>query len=77
MRKPIPYKKVEEKKPISKKKIFYLISFEITIILISIVIMAMISLLFGVAPYISSIISGFILVFSTIFICKEVFYKKN
>ena len=76
MRKPIPYKKPEEKKPLNKKRIVLFIIFEIIIIILAIVTTAVISLLFGLSPYISSGISAAILIFFTIFISKELLFKK-
>lgn len=77
MRKPIPYKKPEEKKPIDKEKILLFIIFEIIIIILSIVITAIIPLLISfISPYISAGISGIILIVFTIFISKEFLFKK-
>lgn len=77
MRKPIPYKKPEGKKPIDKKKILLFIIFEIIIIILSIVITAIIPLLISfISPYISAGISGIILIVFTIFISKEFLFKK-
>lgn len=76
MRKPIPYKKPEEKKPLNKKRIVLFIIFEIIIIILAIVTTAVISLLFGLSPYISAGISAAILIFFTIFISKELLFKK-
>lgn len=76
MRKPIPYKNLEEKKSINKKRIILFILFEIIIIILAIVTTAMISLLFGLSPYISAGISGIILIVFTIFISKEFLFKK-
>ncbi|WP_295158388.1 hypothetical protein [uncultured Brachyspira sp.] len=71
MRKPIPYRKTEEKKQLNKKKLLLLILFEIIIILLSIVTTAIISLLFGISPYISAGISAAILVVFSIFVARE------
>lgn len=77
MRKPIPYKKPEDKKSIDKKKILLFIIFEIIIIILSIVITAIIPLLISfISPYISAGISGIILIVFTIFISKEFLFKK-
>ena len=77
MRKPIPYKKPEDKKQINKKSIFLFIIFEIIIIILSIVTTAIISLLFGINPYISAGISGVILIVFSVFIAKEFLFKMN
>lgn len=76
MRKPIPYKKPEEKKPIDKKRILLFIIFEAIIIILAIVTTAIISLLFGISPYISAGISAIILIIFTVFIAKELLFKK-
>lgn len=77
MRKPIPYKKPEEKKTIDKKRIILFIIFEIIIIILAIVITAIIPLLMSfISPYISAGISGLILIVFTIFISKEFLFKK-
>lgn len=76
MRKPIPYKKPEEKKPIDKKRIVLFIIFEAIIIILAIVTTAIISLLFGISPYISAGISAIILIIFTVFIAKELLFKK-
>lgn len=77
MRKPIPYKKPEEKKPIDKKRIVLFIIFEAIIIILAIVTTAIISLLFGISPYISAGISAIILIIFTVFIAKELLFKKQ
>ncbi|EKV56931.1 hypothetical protein [Brachyspira hampsonii] len=77
MRKPIPYKKPEEKKHINKKRLFLLIIFEIIIILLSIVTTAIISLLFGINPYISAGISAAILIVFSIFVAREFLLSIN
>ena len=77
MKKPIPYKKVEEKKKINKKQIFFLIILEIIIIILAIVCTAFISLLFGITPYISAIISAVILIVFTLFIARELLLDKK
>lgn len=76
MRKPIPYKKPEEKKPIDKKRIVLFIIFEAIIIILAIVTTAIISLLFTISPYISAGISAIILIIFTVFIAKELLFKK-
>lgn len=77
MRKPIPYKNPEDKKKVNKKKVALFIIFEIIIIILAIVTTAMISLLFGLSPYISAGISAAILIFFTIFISKEIIFKNS
>ena len=77
MRKPIPYKKPEEKKPVNKKKIVFLVIVEIIAIILAIVTTAIISLLFGIAPYISAGISAVILVVFSVFIAKEFLLEKK
>lgn len=77
MRKPIPYKNTEEKKKINKKRIVLFIIFEIIIIILAIVTTAIISLLFGLSPYISAGISAAILIVLTIFISKEILLKNG
>ncbi len=77
MRKPIPYKKPEEKKQINKKSIFLFAIFEIIIIILSIVTTAIISLLFGINPYISAGISAVILIVFSVFVAKEFLFKIN
>ena len=77
MRKPIPYKNPEEKKHVNKKRIVLFIIFEIIIIILAIVTTAMISLLFGLSPYISAGISAAILIVFTIFISKEILLKNS
>lgn len=77
MRKPIPYKKPEEKKPIDKKRIVLFIIFEAIIIILAIVTTAIISLLFTISPYISAGISAIILIIFTVFIAKELLFKKQ
>lgn len=77
MRKPIQYKNLEEKKSINKKRIILFMLFEIIIIILAIVTTAMISLLFGLSPYISAGISAAILIVLTIFISKEILLKNG
>lgn len=77
MRKPIPYKEPEEKKPIDKKRIVLFIIFEAIIIILAIVTTAIISLLFTISPYISAGISAIILIIFTVFIAKELLFKKQ
>ncbi|WP_300371017.1 hypothetical protein [Brachyspira sp.] len=77
MKKPIPYKKPEEKKQLNKKKLFMLIILEIIIILLSIVTTAIISLLFGINPYISAGISAAILVVFSVFVAREFLISMN
>lgn len=77
MRKPIPYKKSEEKKQLNKKKLFLLIIFEIIIIILSIVTTAVISLLFGINPYISAGISAAILIVFSVFVAREFLLSIN
>lgn len=72
MRKPIPYKAVEEKKKIDTKKIAFIIIFQIILIILAIVTTASLSLLFSINPYISAGISSFILIILTVFFSKEI-----
>ena len=71
MRKPIPYKKPEEKKPVNKKRVILLVIFELIAIILSTVTTAIISLLFGITPYISAVISAAILIVFSVFLAKE------
>ena len=77
MRKPIPYKKPVEKKHINKKSIVLLILFELIIIVLSIVTTAIISLLFGINPYISAGISAAILIVFSVFVAREFLLSIN
>ena len=77
MRKPIPYKKPEEKKHINKTRLLLLIVFELIIIVLSIVTTAIISLLFGINPYISAGISAAILVVFSVFVAREFLVSIN
>ena len=77
MRKPIPYKKPEEKKQVNKKRIVWLAIFELIIIILAIVTTAIISLLFGITPYISAAISAAILIVFSIFLAKEFLFNNK
>ncbi|MEI0478634.1 hypothetical protein R4K48_07130 [Brachyspira pulli] len=77
MRKPIPYKKPEEKKQVNKKRIVWLVIFELIIIILAIVTTAIISLLFGITPYISAAISAAILIVFSIFLAKEFLFNNK
>ena len=77
MRKPIPYKKPVQKKHINKKSILLLIVFELIIIVLSIVTTAIISLLFGINPYISAGISAAILIVFSVFVAREFLLSVN
>lgn len=77
MRKPIPYKKPEKKKPVNKKRIIVLVILELIVIILATVTTAIISLLFGVTPYISAAISGIILIVFSVFLAREFLINKK
>lgn len=71
MKKPIPYKKTEEKKQINKSKIAIIIICEVIAIIACVISTFVISVLFKLNPTISAIISGGMLIVFSVFIAKK------
>lgn len=84
MRKPVPYKKPEQKKNktletinINKKKIILFVVSEIVIIALAIVSTAVMSMLFRISPFITATVSAAILAVFSVFIAKYFFANKE
>ncbi len=82
MRKPIPYKEPQKKeKPKSEKKsvgnVFLFILIEIFLIVISVALVAAISIIFNISTMISALFIGILIIIASYFISVKFFRQKK